>query len=72
MSRILRRGQNCVSPCKLKLKRKNGFTVTAKKEGYEPAKEVDSKVRGDQARWARRDILVGGLIGIAVDASSGR
>jgi hypothetical protein len=65
-------GQNCVSPCNLKLKRKNGFVVTAKKEGYEPAKAVvDSKVRGGGVAGGAGNIIAGGLIGIAVDASSG-
>ena len=65
-------GQTCVSPCNLKLKRKNGFVVTAKKEGYEPAKAVvDSKVRGGGVAGGAGNIIAGGLIGIAVDASSG-
>jgi len=65
-------GQACVSPCNLKLKRKNGFTVTAKKEGYEPAKAVvDSRVRGGGVAGGAGNILLGGLVGIAVDASSG-
>jgi hypothetical protein len=28
-------GQQCISPCKLKLKRKPGFTATIKKDGYQ-------------------------------------
>lgn len=65
-------GQTCVSPCQLKLKRKTGFSVTAKKEGYEPAKAVvDSRVRGGGVAGGAGNILAGGLIGIAVDASSG-
>ncbi len=65
-------GQTCVSPCKLKLKRKHGFIVTAKKEGYEPAKAViDSRVRGGGVAGGVGNVVAGGLIGIAVDASSG-
>jgi hypothetical protein len=65
-------GQNCVSPCALKLKRKNGFVVTAKKEGFEPAKAiVDSSVRGGGIAGGAGNIIAGGIIGIAVDASSG-
>ena len=65
-------GQTCVSPCELKLKRKKGFTVTAKKEGYEPAKAVvDSRVRGGGVAGGAGNIIAGGLVGIAVDASSG-
>ena len=65
-------GQTCVSPCQLKLKRKKGFSVTATKEGYQPAKAVvDSRVRGGGVAGGAGNIVAGGLIGIAVDASSG-
>ena len=65
-------GQTCVSPCQLKLKRKNSFVVTAKKQGYEPAKAVvDSRVRGGGVAGGAGNIIAGGIVGIAVDASSG-
>jgi hypothetical protein len=65
-------GQTCVSPCKLKLKRKTGFTVTAKKDGFEPAKAViESRIRGGGVAGGVGNVVAGGLIGIAVDASSG-
>ena len=65
-------GQTCTSPCNLKLKRKHGFTVTAKKSGYEEATAVvDSRVRGGGVAGAAGNIIAGGLIGVAVDASSG-
>ena len=65
-------GQTCVSPCNLKLKRKNGFVVTASKEGYQNATAtVEAKVRGGGAAGAAGNILLGGVIGIAVDATNG-
>lgn len=65
-------GQTCVSPCDLKLKRKHGFTVTASKTGYKEATAVvDARVRGGGIAGGAGNIIAGGLIGIAVDASSG-
>ena len=68
----LSNGQSCVSPCKLKLKRKDAFTVTAKKEGYKDATaEVRSVVKGGGVAGAAGNILIGGIIGGIVDGSSG-
>jgi hypothetical protein len=65
-------GQTCVTPCRLKLKRKNGFTATFTKAGYEPLRaEVKSKFSGGGAAAAAGNVLIGGLIGAAVDGSSG-
>ena len=65
-------GENCVSPCKLKLKRKTEFTVTAKKAGYKEATaKVESKVKGGGVGAAAGNILVGGIIGGIVDGSNG-
>lgn len=68
----LSNGQTCVSPCELKLKRKDGFIVTAKKDGYENATaEVHSEVRGGGIAGAAGNVLIGGVIGGIVDGSSG-
>ena len=65
-------GQTCVSPCDLKLKRKTGFVVTANKQGYKEASAViDSRIRGGGIAGGAGNIIAGGIIGIAVDASSG-
>ena len=65
-------GQTCVSPCNLKLKRKTGFVVKANKDGYQEASAVvDSRIRGGGVAGGAGNIIAGGLIGIAVDASSG-
>jgi hypothetical protein len=65
-------GQACVTPCKLKLKRKHGFTATFTKPGYAPYRaEVRSKVSGGGAAATAGNVLLGGLIGAAVDGSSG-
>lgn len=65
-------GQTCVSPCKLKLKRKDEFTVTAKKAGYKDATaKVESKVKGGGVAGVAGNVLMGGIIGAAVDGSNG-
>jgi hypothetical protein len=65
-------GQACVTPCKLKLKRKHGFTATFTKAGYAPYRaEVKSKFSGGGAAAGAGNVLIGGLIGAAVDGSSG-
>ncbi len=66
-------GLTCPStPCTLKMDRKPGFVVTIEKEGYETvqANVVSSVASGGGAAMAG-NVLVGGLIGAAVDASSG-
>ncbi|HEX6377027.1 MAG TPA: PEGA domain-containing protein [Allosphingosinicella sp.] len=65
-------GQKCITPCKLKLKRKHGFTATFNKPGYETLRaQVKSKFSGGGAAAGAGNILVGGIIGAAVDGSSG-
>ena len=68
----LSNGETCVSPCKLKLKCKDEFTVTAKKPGYKPATAtVESKIKGGGVAGAAGNVLIGGIIGGIVDGSSG-
>jgi len=65
-------GQQCVTPCKLKLKRRPGFTATVKKQGYKTQTlTVDSKLAGGGAVAGAGNLLVGGLIGGIVDGSNG-
>ncbi len=65
-------GQTCVTPCKLKLKRKHGFTATFNKPGYEPLEaQVKSKFSGGGAAAGAGNIIAGGIIGAVVDGSNG-
>lgn len=65
-------GEQCVTPCKLKLKRKPGFTATVKKAGYQPQTlTVDSKLGGGGAVAGAGNILIGGVIGGIVDGTNG-
>lgn len=65
-------GQECVTPCALKLKRKTAFSVTITKAGYKTVDtEILSQVAGAGAAGMAGNVLVGGIIGIGVDAASG-
>jgi hypothetical protein len=65
-------GQTCTTPCKLKLKRKHGFTATFNKPGYETLRaEVKSKFSGGGAAAGAGNILAGGVIGAVVDGTNG-
>lgn len=68
----LSNGMTCVTPCLLEVKRRPGFTVTARKDGYEPAEAVvTSSVSGGGGGAMAGNIIFGGLIGGAVDATNG-
>jgi hypothetical protein len=63
-------GQKCVTPCKLKLKRKTPFVATISKDGYQTQEaKVESKFNGAAA--GAGNILLGGVIGAVVDSSNG-
>lgn len=65
-------GVTCVTPCKLKLKRKHGFVATITKAGYKPAQvTVESSMHGGGTAGIAGNFVAGGLIGVAVDASNG-
>jgi hypothetical protein len=65
-------GQECVTPCTLELKRKEAFTVVVSKAGYKTAKtQVISQVAGAGAAGMAGNVLVGGIIGVGVDAATG-
>lgn len=65
-------GQKCTTPCKLKLKRKDGFTATFTKAGYQPVNaEVKSKLATGGAAAGAGNVLIGGVIGAVVDGSNG-
>jgi membrane-bound inhibitor of C-type lysozyme len=66
-------GFECAAtPCTFKMPRKNAFSVEVKLDGYQTETvAVESKVAGSGAAGMAGNILVGGLIGVGVDASSG-
>ncbi|EFL89861.1 hypothetical protein [Ahrensia sp. R2A130] len=66
-------GKNCTSsPCTIIVKRKDKFTVTATAPGYTPQTvPVLTKVQGGGAAGLAGNVLVGGIVGIGVDAATG-
>ncbi len=65
-------GQTCITPCTLRFGRKDEFTVTASKPGYHTSEmPVTTKIAGAGAAGFAGNVLVGGVIGMAVDAASG-
>ena len=68
----LSNGETCVTPCRLKLKRRPGFTATFSKEGYETKTvTVDSEIHGGGVAGGAGNILFGGIIGGIVDGTNG-
>ena len=65
-------GMSCITPCSLQVKRRPGFVVTATKEGYKTiTTNVVSQVSGGGGAAMAGNVLVGGIIGAGVDASTG-
>jgi hypothetical protein len=65
-------GQQCITPCQLKLKRKPGFTAVVKKAGYQSQTlTIDSKLGGGGAVAGAGNIILGGVIGGIVDGTNG-
>jgi hypothetical protein len=68
----LSQGDHCKTPCTLKKRRKQGFEVTITKPGFETVvTQVVATVSGAGAAGMAGNVLVGGLIGVVVDASTG-
>lgn len=62
----------CTSPCSVSLKRKGTYTIDIKKDGFEPVRiNVLSQVAGAGAAGMAGNVLLGGIIGAAVDAGTG-
>lgn len=60
------------TPCAIKMPRRSDFTATVTKAGYKVAKvTVTHKTGGAGAAGVAGNVLVGGIIGIGVDAYTG-
>ncbi|MDB5595410.1 MAG: translation initiation factor 2 [Hyphomicrobiales bacterium] len=66
-------GLTCPStPCTFEVPRKSEFVVSFSKPGYSPQQvPVGTKVAGAGAAGMAGNILIGGVIGMGVDASTG-
>ena len=62
----------CTTPCTIELNRKYTYSVEFEKEGYETwVQLLEPKLSGDGTAGMAGNILLGGVIGAAVDASTG-
>lgn len=60
------------TPCSFRMPRKPGFTATVSMDGYVTQEIiVESKIGGGGAAGMAGNLLIGGVIGGAVDATSG-
>jgi hypothetical protein len=63
---------SCVTPCVVVAKRNADITVTINKEGYEPQViPLTKEIPGTGAAGFAGNILLGGLVGMGVDAATG-
>ncbi len=68
----LSNGLNCVTPCAMELPRKHAFTAEFSLEGYKSlSAEVVPKQAAAGTAGMAGNLLIGGLIGVVADASSG-
>lgn len=62
----------CVTPCVVQAKRSADITVTLNKEGYEPQViPLTKEIPGTGAAGFAGNVLLGGLVGMGVDAVTG-
>ena len=60
------------TPCEFKISRKNPFSVSVSLDGYVTQEhQIETKIAGGGAAGMAGNLLVGGIIGGVVDASSG-
>jgi len=64
--------QACTTPCTLTVQRKDEFSVSFAKPGYHPQTvPVGTRVAGAGVAGFAGNVVVGGIIGMGVDAASG-
>lgn len=64
--------QSCNTPCTVDINRKWTYNVTFEKDGYKPVEGLlEPKLSGDGAAGMAGNVLLGGVIGAAVDGSTG-
>ena len=68
----LSNGKTCVTPCSLKLNRKEEFVARFARDGYQPAEvQVESKIKAGGGVAAAGNLFIGGIIGAVVDGTNG-
>ncbi len=62
----------CVTPCVVQAKRSADITITINKDGYEPQiVRLVKDIPGSGAAGFAGNLLLGGVIGMGVDAAAG-
>lgn len=66
-------GYACPStPCAVKMPRRSEFVATVSKPGYQPVQaNITNRVSGGGGAAMAGNVLVGGIIGVGVDAGTG-
>ena len=65
-------GQTCTTPCTLTVSRKDEFQVLFTKQGYiDQTMQVRTQIAGTGAVGFAGNVLVGGFVGMGVDAITG-
>lgn len=65
-------GETCITPCAVEMRRKHGFGVEIEREGYERVEtRILPQVSGAGATGMAGNVLIGGVVGLIVDASTG-
>jgi hypothetical protein len=65
-------GLSCVTPCTLAVPRKDAFSATFRLDGHETQQVfVNTVVEGGGAAGVVGNVIFGGIVGVAVDVSSG-
>jgi hypothetical protein len=65
-------GHACTTPCTLQFNRKDEFVVTISKPGFHTEEiPVVTRVAGAGVAGIAGNVILGGVVGMAVDASSG-
>jgi hypothetical protein len=64
-------GVSCITPCDLKLKRKQDHIITISKEGFEKQSVICKHVLISKVAVVGYILIPGGLIGAVVDAANG-
>jgi hypothetical protein len=65
-------GHTCITPCTLQFGRKDEFSVIFTKQGYHSVEiPVRTQLAGSGAAGFAGNVLLGGVVGMVVDASTG-
>jgi hypothetical protein len=65
-------GPACVTPCVVQVARRDKIRANFAKEGYEPqVVAIEQRIAGQGAAGFVGNVLIGGVIGMAIDAGSG-